>query len=104
MKNNRDKSKDRIICYEDKLNLLINITNKLEINLLKFKELNNTLKELNTYYGSKEWFLDRENIERGLISQVKCGVLSEDAVWNLNLKIKELFEEMNIILKIFKDK
>ena len=42
------------------------------------------LRELEAYYGSEEWKQDFADDEAGrLPHSLKCGVLSEDAVWNL---------------------
>jgi hypothetical protein len=54
---------------------------------------------LNKYYGSKEWFKDKEKYEKGIIKDINAGVLSEDSVWNLNEDFSDLIEEMkNIII------
>lgn len=53
---------------------------------------------LNKYYGSKNWFKDKDMYENNLISKVKAGVLAEDTVWNLNDDIIELINEMNLIV------
>lgn len=42
------------------------------------------LRELEAYYGSEEWKQDFADDEAGrLPKEMKRGVLSEDAVWNL---------------------
>jgi len=42
------------------------------------------IEELLQYYGSAEWFADKEDSDSGrLPGDLKCGVLSEDAVYNL---------------------
>ena len=46
------------------------------------------------YYGSKNWFLDKEKFENNNIPNIRAGVLSEDAIWNMNESIKELIEEL----------
>ena len=88
---------ERIKCNEDKLDKLIYISKELENSLEKFQEMRVILKELNDYYGSSEWFLDKENYEKGNLKQIKAGVSSEDGVWNLNEDIKELAKNMHAL-------
>ena len=41
-------------------------------------------KKLDEYYSSKNWFLDVEDFNNGVLPQdLKCGVLSEDGAYNL---------------------
>ena len=54
---------------------------------------------LNNYYGSKNWIKDKESFENGKVANIKAGVLSEDAVWNMLEDINDLLNEMKIILK-----
>ena len=50
---------------------------KLEENLTDYKKLDE-------YYSSKNWFLDVEDFNNGVLPQdLKCGVLSEDGAYNL---------------------
>lgn len=88
---------ERIKNNEEKLDIMLDIIKRLEKALDDFENNQNTIIELNEYYGSKEWFEDEEAIENGLITDVKAGVLSEDAVWNTNEKLKELIERMKEI-------
>lgn len=42
------------------------------------------IEELSQYYGSVEWFADKEDSDSGrLPGDLKCGVLSEDLVYDL---------------------
>lgn len=88
---------ERIKSNEEKLDAMLDIIKRLEKALDDFENSQNTIIELNEYYGSKEWFEDKEAVENGLITDVKAGVLSEDAVWNTNEKLKELIERMKEI-------
>ena len=58
--------------------------------------------QLNSYYGSKEWFKDKKNFEIGKIKNKKAGVLSEDAVWNLDEDINDLTARMEQIIPLLK--
>jgi hypothetical protein len=54
------------------------------------------LKKLEAYYGSKEWKKDFHDDELGLLPpNLKRGVLSEDAIWNLLEDCRELNERMH---------
>ena len=88
---------ERIKNNEEKLDIMLDISKRLEKALDDFENNQNTIIELNEYYGSKEWFEDKEAFENGLITDVRAGVLSEDAVWNTNEKLKELIERMKAI-------
>ena len=41
------------------------------------------------YYQSPQWIEDYESSNEGAFSSIKCGVLSQDAVYNLILKVRE---------------
>ena len=51
------------------------------------------------YYGSNNWYKDKDSYEKGSVPKIKAGVLSEDAVWNMLEDINDLLNEMKIILK-----
>jgi len=86
---------ERITENEEKLDKILLNVKKLEKDLEEFKANQKILKELNEYYGSEEWFKDKEAYEKGEISDIKAGVLSEDAIWNLDEDIKALKTEVN---------
>jgi len=88
---------ERIKINEEKLDKALKVFRELENSLEKYQEMIVILKELNDYYGSSEWFLDKENYEKGNLEQIKAGVLSEDSVWNLNEDIKELAKNMHAL-------
>lgn len=53
------------------------------------------IEELLQYYGSAEWFADKEDSDSGRLSgDLKCGVLSEDAVYNFWTDYDVLREQM----------
>jgi len=89
----------RIKDNEEKLNKLIKVIKQLECALDNFEDIQEDIKAVNKYYGSKNWFRDKELFEKGEIKNIKAGVLSEDAVWNANENIKELIERMENIAK-----
>ncbi len=93
---------NRITKNEERLdNILISI-NELERAINKFKKQKNNIRLLNNYYGSKNWFKDKETYESNQIEHIKAGVLSEDAVWNMNEDINYLLEKMQEIINMYK--
>ena len=50
----------------------------------EYEAVQEALRELEAYYGSEEWTQDFADDEAGLLPKdLKRGVLSEDAIWNL---------------------
>ena len=88
---------ERIIENEKKFDQVISVVNNLELSLNSFENIKETFDDLNKYYGSKEWFIDKENLENGKIDNVKNGILSEDGFWNVYVDIKEIAKRMNKI-------
>ena len=43
-------------------------------------------------------FKDKEDYENNRIPRIKAGVLSEDAVWNMNEDIDNIIAEMQLII------
>ena len=82
----------------DKLNESVLVLDK---DLDSFEDLIHEYYSLNEYYGSKEWHKDKDDFEKGKIKNVKAGVLSEDAVWNLDENIKDLLTRMEGIIELF---
>ena len=96
---------NRITKNEEKLDEVIKTLNQLEEALNNLEAVIPKLKEVNKYYGSKNWFKDKDDYEKGKIKNIKAGVLSEDAIWNTNEKIKDLYDQMKeIINKIKKER
>ena len=92
---------DRISKNEERLDKLLLSVKELEKALKNFKASKKDLDLLNKYYGSKLWLKDKEAYEKDIIPKVKAGVLSEDAVWNLNEDINDLIKDMKSIVKMF---
>ncbi len=87
---------DRIVKNEERLNNAIMCIKELETALNNFNSSKKDISLLNKYYGSKNWFKDKEAYEQNKIKHIKAGVLSEDAVWNMN-------EDINYLISIMKD-
>ena len=86
---------DRITSNEEKLDRINKCIKELNNSLDNFKLCQKDFKLLNKYYGSKNWFKDKDYYESGKINNIKAGVLSEDAVWNM-------IEEYNLLIKRIK--
>ncbi len=95
MQTNRITKNEELL---DSISSTITETNKA---LEEFKSIKEKIELLNKYYGSKEWFKDKEDLESGKISNIKAGVLSEDAVWNMNENLSDTLEEMKEIIQYF---
>ena len=99
---NKNSSINRININEKRLDdISICVTNRQK-SLKKFKFYKKELTLLNRYYGSPNWFKDKDSYENNLLPKVKAGVLSEDAIWNLNEEISELLNEMKSIINDYK--
>ena len=93
---------ERITRNEERLDNIIQSINKLEEALNEFKSNKRNMQLLNKYYGSSNWFKDKEVYKKGKLKDIKAGVLSEDAVWNMHEDISELVKEMEKIVKDYK--
>ena len=91
----------RIEENEERLDKLNESVLALDKDLDSFEDLIHEYYSLNEYYGSKEWLKDKDDFEKGKIKNVKAGVLSEDAVWNLDENVKDLLTRMKGIIELF---
>jgi hypothetical protein len=92
---------ERINNNEERLDNILLSIKKLEEALDLFEKTKNDISLVNKYYGSKNWFKDKEAYESNKISKIKAGILSEDTVWNMNENISDLLLEMQEIIKLF---
>ena len=61
----------------------------------KYEEAQADIQALSLYYGSQEWKHDFVQDEAGLLPKdLKRGILSEDAIWNLLEENRELGAQM----------
>ncbi len=89
---------DRIKINEEKLDTIISILDELDVSIDKLDSIKDLIKDVNDYYGSKNWFKDKRLLESGKIKDIKAGVLSEDEVWNTLKRINEYIDELNEII------
>ena len=75
---------ERIARMEQQLEVASRAVKGLAAALDDYEAAQEALRELEAYYGSEEWKQDIAADEAGrLPKEMKRGVLSEDAVWNL---------------------
>ena len=68
--------------------------------LSAYQRIQPKLRELEEYYSSDEWRKDFEDDEVGKLPQnLKRGVLSEDAIYNLLDENKELLADISSIVE-----
>lgn len=91
----------RITEMESRLDLAAAAISKLSDALAVYEDIQDSYFALENYYGSTEWREDFEADEAGKLPEdLKRGVLSEDAVYNLIQDHHELMEHMqNIVQK-----
>ena len=59
------------------------LVRRLETLIAEWERFHPEFKELMAYYGSAQWHEDVQACDEGALEGVKCGVLSEDAVYEL---------------------
>jgi hypothetical protein len=89
---------ERINKNEERLDSSLLIIKKMRESLVELKNNKQNIYLLNKYYGSKNWFKDKDAYEKNLIPKIKAGVLSEDLVWNVFEDLKELINEMQDVI------
>ena len=92
---------ERITKNEERLDSILKSIKDLEEALSRFKANKKNIGLINKYYGSKNWFRDKDNFEQNKIPKIKAGVLSEDAVWDMNEDIKDIILEMKRIISSY---
>lgn len=84
---------ERIRLMEAALEQWIALGNEGERLLSAMQAATPQLEELITYYSSPDWFVDKERSDRNeLPEDLPCGVLSEDAVFDLLTQLHGLLE------------
>ena len=75
---------ERIQKMEQLLDKALAIISKECITFIEYEETQRAIDILSDYYGSDTWKQDFADDEAGLLPKdLKRGVLSEDAIWNL---------------------
>ena len=87
---------ERITYMEQILDEATEAVSSLSESLEKYAVIQDKLQELTAYYSSKQWRQDFDDDSAGKIPlDLKRGVLSEDAVYNLLADISSLKEQLN---------
>lgn len=75
---------ERIGQMELRLEVAMQAVRRLTEALDEYEAASEALRELEAYYGSKEWKRDYADSEGDRLPEgLKCGVLGEDTLWNL---------------------
>ena len=78
---------ERISTMEKYLNECTSSVSKLESALDQVESIRKNLEALFSYYGSEDWYEDREGkVPEG----ISCGVLSEDLVYDQIVAVREV--------------
>ena len=89
------KQRERIEAMEKHFELASDAVARLSGALDDFAKVQESIKALEAYYGSKDWKKDFRDDEKGLLpADLKRGVLSEDGIWNLLENVRELKKSM----------
>ena len=83
-------------CLDDSRKAVDSLAHALEM----YRDVLGKLRELSSYYDSEQWRKDFEDDEAGrLPSDLKRGVLSEDAVYDLLSNNREILGDMAEIIR-----
>ncbi len=94
---------ERIMKNEERFDQISDSIKKLDEAIKLFKNKEKDLILLKKYYGSKNWFKDKEAYENNQIPKIKAGVLSEDGVWNMLSDIDDLINNMEKLINKYKN-
>lgn len=95
------KQIERIKTMEQHLDRVSQAVMKLSSALDEYTEAQEALRELESYYSSDEWKQDFADDEAGLLPKdLKRGVLSEDAIWNVLEDSRNINTRMEEVLNI----
>ena len=83
-------------CLNDSRKAIDSLANALEM----YRAVQGKITELSSYYDSEQWRRDFEDDEAGrLPADLKRGVLSEDAVYDLLNDNREILDDMAGIIR-----
>ncbi|MBR2578317.1 MAG: DUF4298 domain-containing protein [Erysipelotrichaceae bacterium] len=89
------KQTERIEKMEVLLDEARKITDDLDKALEAYEKVQKKLDRLEKYYTGPNWMKDYEAYEKGMLPKdIKCGVLSEDAVYDLLTDREDLLDRM----------
>lgn len=86
---------ERITDMEQRYDRVDEALRALEKAVDAITSLEDDITKLDNYYSGDEWKADFESDEQGLLPQnLKRGILSEDAIWNLLERINSVKHRM----------
>ena len=84
---------ERIAYHEDLMNQVQRALDQFEAGMEAFAAAGEKVTKLSAYLGSDEWKKDLEDDEAGrLPAGLRRGVLSEDGIYNMEKRYRELLE------------
>ncbi|MCR4556770.1 MAG: DUF4298 domain-containing protein [Saccharofermentans sp.] len=91
------KAEERIVRMEELYDRVSKLLAELENDLSEFENIQSDIQILESYYTGKDWRNDLKLDEDGKLPQdLKRGVLSEDGIYDLLGKNKEMLERLNM--------
>lgn len=91
---------ERIEENERRLDLLQQVISELSAALDAYARVQEDFLELFDYYSSPQWLADYDDSSAGrLPHELKCGVLSQDAVYELITLRQDAFNRMKMLLE-----
>ena len=86
---------ERITQMEQRLERATAAVEAMEAAIEQYKAVRDDIASLDAYLGSPEWHADHDDDEAGrLPKELKRGVLSEDAIWNLLERHREVQKQI----------
>jgi hypothetical protein len=86
---------DRIGQMEQRLDRVVAVILEMKNALADFDAIQEDVRALDDYLGSDDWKSDLAAEEGGLLpSDLKCGVLSEDGIWNALEEYREMKDQI----------
>jgi len=90
---------------ENDLNEAMQAVRRFADALDEFEQVQDSIQRLEKYYGSHTWFQALKVYENGALPpELKCGVLSEDLIYNLLMENDELARRMQSAAQQILDK
>ena len=87
----KQEQTERIRQMELRMERAAKAVKELSAALENYGAVQEDIAALERYYGSEAWRQDFADDEAGLLpADLKCGVLSEDGIWNLLEDVREL--------------
>ncbi len=95
----------RINKYETILNESTKTLKKFNKTLKEYSDIQKKIKDLSDYYGSDNWYQDVDDYGMNLLpKELKAGILSEDAIYDLLIDNHEIaIELLEVAASILKD-